>query len=161
MIVPSWLVVKPAVLFASKALWIPFDLILEFAITPNLVKKLARAITDQIYDTNYKIERGSDPINLSRIGGQTQPISKSWANIYEERYTRRIWDISITFSERESLFFGYFGSLENWCELNLTGDFILWSDEEKVYLFLTHEYDRTYFALKWGGELPHWSDFNG
>lgn len=144
-----------------KAAWFPFKIIGSELIKPILIRLWARKLANRIHATTYKQERKNEPKNICGSGGQyNQPMIRSWNSIYDDEHSLQKVDWSkkeLTLAAKESLFFGYFGPLEAWCEKYLTGDFALWSDDKNVYLLIHHEYDQTYFALKWGGKLPHFS----
>lgn len=150
---------RKVVTWPLKAAWWPFKTFGNEIIKPILIRRWARQIANAIHHTEFKIQRKDQVSNVCGSGGHSfRPMIKSWTDIYDEGNTvqKVNWDVNrLSKTGLERLFFDYFGPLEAWCEHYLTGDFALWTDDQNVYLLLTHEYDQTYFGLKWGGKLPN------
>jgi len=141
-----------------------FHEIARATIKPILLRRWARQLTNEKHHTTSEIIKESNPKNLCGIGGHgVRPFYRSWNDLYNDTHSTNPIDptkYELKRKVKETLFFGYFGPLEAWCERQFTGDFALWSDEKGVYLMVFHDYDQTYFALKWGGTLPNFTAFD-
>jgi hypothetical protein len=139
-----------------------FHKLARATIKPILLKQWARQLANEKHRTTNEILKKSEPRNLCGIGGdKVRPIFKSWNDIWNDTHTVNPIDPTkyrLKNSHIKSLFIGYFGPLESYCEQYFTGDFALWYNQKGVYLIIFHEYDQTYFALKWGGKLPHFNN---
>jgi len=143
-----------------RVVWFPFYIIGVGLIKPILIRYWARELTKKIYNIEHKKNCKNEVKNICGIGGQLTPIFRSWVDIYNDNHTINPLDSSkyvLKPAAIEQIFFGYFGPLEAWCEQNFTGDFALWTDQKGIYLLLVHDYDRTYFSLKWGKNLPNFN----
>ena len=131
----------------------------------RLKRKLLRWLARELM--GYTMQRGhvhgpvgelDDPGNLCGSGGHTfRPMTKTWQEIFEEWPDHSLRIRATTKNSRaitETLFFGYFGPLEAWCERNLSHGFYLWSDNITVSLIIPSEQDRIMWMLVWNDRLP-------
>ena len=131
----------------------------------SLKRKLRRWLARELM--GYTMQRGhvhgpvgelDNPGNLCGAGGQSfGPMTKTWKEIFEEWPDHSLRIQATTKNSRaitETLFFGYFGPLEAWCERNLSHGFYLWSDNITVSLIIPSEQDRIMWMLVWNDRLP-------